>query len=213
MKNREPRTTEAYKELFSRDAQRRPGWKVLPLEILVSEPFLQLRTKGAQLVLLYAFSQISYEKKGKRSGKRRQVVNDTVFLPTNALQALGITSSATRTKIRNELVEKGFLDVVKTGSYLNPAIFKVSDRWRRYPHEDYRPNSDQPRPGLCMGHRFPKRNPHDDVCENSFPRSGDERRSSSSDERKLVVNSADLLRSTPERNSVNGIRSAHERST
>src|SRR5208337_2137370 len=164
MKNREPRTTESWKAHFSGDAKRRPGWKVLPIEILFSRAFLGLETKGAQLALLYAFSQISYEKKGKRPGKRRQVVHDTVFLPTNALHALGITSSATKTKIRNELVEKGFLDVVKPGSYLNPAIFKVSDRWRRYPHGDYRRNADQPRPGLCMGHRFTKRNPHDDVC-------------------------------------------------
>jgi hypothetical protein len=213
MKNISPRNAENWKDHFRRDAHRRPGWKVLPVEILFSEAFIGLKTKGAQVALLYAHSQISYERKNKRPGKRRQIIYDTVFLPSNALHALGITASATRTKIRNELVEKGFLDVLKSGSFLNAAVFRVSDRWRQYPNGDYRPKEDQPKPGLCMGHRFPKRESHDDVSENSISRSANERSSYSVDERKEPETPLGLFRSSSERKHDNSVRSTDERCT
>jgi hypothetical protein len=210
---KEPRKVEDWKEKMSCDAKRRPGWKVLPIEVLFSRAFIGLETKGAQVVVLYAYSQISYERKNKRPGKRRQLINDTVYLPTNALHALGVTSSATRTKIRNELVNKGFLDVIKSGSFLNPAVFRISDRWRQYPNGDYRPTEDQPRPGLCMGYRFPRRESHDDVSEDSISRSANERNSYSVDERKEQEAPQGLFRSSSERKHDNSVRSTDERCT
>jgi len=173
MKPGEETSVEEWQDRFKKDAQGRPGWRVLPVEYLFSPAFLSL-SPSAKLALLFALTQISWEKT-KRPGKRSNLKNDTVYLPTNALKALGITSSSTRTAARKELVEKGFLDVKKTGSYLNCGVFRLSGRWRYYPNGDYQPQ-DQPLPGICMGHRFKGKVEDENVSEDSFLRLKNERK-------------------------------------
>ena len=141
-------TVEEWEKRFSIDVKRRPGWSVLPIEMLFSQAYRSL-SGSAQLALQFALSQVSWEKT-RRPGKRKNLKNDTIYLPTNALIALGIKSGSTRTALRKELVEKGFLDVKKSGSYLNCGVFKVSGRWRYYPNGDYKPQ-DQPPAGISYG--------------------------------------------------------------
>ncbi|MGO9121474.1 MAG: hypothetical protein ACLQPD_28180 [Desulfomonilaceae bacterium] len=175
-------TVEEWEERFQKDVKRRPGWNVLSIEILFSQAYRSL-TGSAQLVLQFALSQVSWEK-SKRSGSRKHLKNNTIYLPTNALIALGIKSSATRTALRKDLVEKGFLDVKKTGSYLNCGVFKLSERWRYYPNGNYKPQ-DQILPGISMGHRFTGKQDAD-PCESLSLRLKNERKGDSVFERKRI---------------------------
>ncbi len=77
--------------------------------------------------------------------------------------------------LRKELVEKGFLDVKKSGSYLNCGVFKVSGRWRYYPNGDYKPQ-DQPPAGISMGHRFKGKDEDENTSEDLFLRLKNERK-------------------------------------
>jgi hypothetical protein len=183
MRPGEETSVEEWEERFRKDVKRRPGWSVLPIEILFSQAYRSL-TGSAQLALQFALSQVSWEKT-RRPGKRKKLRNDTIYLPTNALAALGIRSSATRTALRKDLVEKGFLDVKKTGSYLNCGVFKASGRWRYYPNGDYKPQ-DQPLPGIAMGHRFKSENGDEDAPEETFLRSEIKRKGDSIFERKGI---------------------------
>jgi hypothetical protein len=175
---KDPTSVDEWKERFKKDRKRRPGWSVLPIEILFSEAYLSL-SPSAQLSLQFALTMVQWGK-GSRSGKRQNLINDTVYLPTNALKALGIRGSATHTKIRNELVEKGFLDTKKSGTFLNPGCYRISYRWRRYPDGEYHPSENQPPPGLKMGHSFKA----GESSEKSFSPSEIERKRSSEIERK-----------------------------
>jgi len=176
-------TVEEWEQRFRADAKRRPGWSVLPIEMLFSQAYRSL-TGSAQLALQFALSQVSWEKT-RRPGKRKNLKNDTVYLPTNALIALGIKSSATRTALRKDLIEKGFLDVKKTGSYLNCGVFKVSGRWRYYPNGDYKPQ-EQPPAGISMGHRFKGKDEDEESNESSFLRLENERKGGLIFERKGI---------------------------
>jgi len=176
-------SVEEWEKRFSIDAKRRPGWSVLPIEMLFSQAYRSL-TGSAQLALLFALSQVSWEKT-RRPGKRKHLKNDTIYLPTNALIALGIKSSATRTALRKDLIEKGFLDVIKTGSYLNCGVFKLSGRWRHYPNGDYKPQ-DQLLPGICMGHRFKGKDEDEESPEEVFLRLENERKGGSIFKRKGI---------------------------
>jgi hypothetical protein len=201
-------TVEEWEKRFQIDVKRRPGWSVLPIEMLFSQAYRSL-TGSAQLALLFALSQVSWEKT-RRPGKRKNLRNDTIYLPTNALIALGIKSGSTRTALRKEMVEKGFLDVKKTGSYLNCGVFKASGRWRYYPNGDYKPQ-DQPPAGISMGHRFKGKLADEDAPEVVFPRSEIERKEDSEIERKGYPEKTpedDLLRLKIERK---GLRSEIER--
>lgn len=204
----EETSVEEWEERFRKDVKRRPGWSVLPIEMLFSQAYRSL-TGSAQLALQFALSQVSWEKT-RRPGKRKKLRNDTIYLPTNALIALGIKSGSTRTALRKELVEKGFLDVLKSGSYLNCGIFKVSGRWRYYPNGDYKAQN-QPAPGISMGHRFKRKPEGEDIPESIFSRSEIERKEDSEIERKGIPEKTpegDLLRLKIERK---GLRSEIER--
>ena len=201
-------TVEEWEKRFSIDAKRRPGWSVLPIEMLFSQAYRSL-TGSAQLALLFALSQVSWEKT-RRPGKRKNLKNDTIYLPTNALIALGIKSGSTRTALRKDLVAKGFLDVKKSGSYLNCGVFRLSGRWRHYPNGAYRPQ-DQPPAGISMGHRFRGKSEEEDASEDVFLRSEIKRKEDSIIERKGYpekTHEEDLLRLKIERK---GLRSKIER--
>jgi hypothetical protein len=150
---KEPRTVDEWKARFKNLSRRK--FPIFPPEIFFSEAYLTLEPSAAKTALIFAWSQVRWEPKGRGARKKWQRMDDDIYLPTNALIALGIKSSETHTKLRKELVRRGFLDVVKTGSYLNPGVFKISERWREYPHGDYLPKDKRPA-GKSMGHRIPK---------------------------------------------------------
>ena len=107
----------------------------MPREILLSEAFRDLSGAAVRLLLL-AWNQVFFDHKGKlREGN--------IYLPHDAAMAIGVKSSQTITKARKQLVEVGFLDVTVVGSVLVASVFKLSERWRKYPYghqrEDSRP--------------------------------------------------------------------------
>jgi hypothetical protein len=200
-------TVEEWEERFREDVRRRPGWSVLAIEVLFSQAYRSL-SGSAQLALQFALSQVSWEK-SKRPGKRKRLKNDTIYLPTNALKALGIKSSATRTALRKELVEKGFLDVKTTGSYLNCGVFKISGRWRHYPNGDYQPQN-QPAPGLSMGNRFKSKEEEENTDED-FLRSKNERKGCLIFKRKEIDENTDIGSSLRLKNERKPLRLENER--
>jgi hypothetical protein len=102
------------------------------------------------LVLWAALEQVYYEKKTKNNRGRRVLQNGgIVYLPQNMLKVRGIKSNKTIAEAKKKLVELGFLDVMESGSVHNAGVFKVSDRWRKYPHDDYL-QKDQKLPGISL---------------------------------------------------------------
>jgi hypothetical protein len=157
---REPRSVEEWQERFQKLANRK--FPIFPPEIFFSEAYRTLMFQGKD-ALIFAWSQVFWERPKRSKGRSTwRMTNDIIYLPSNALSALGIKSSATQTKIRKELVRRGFLDVVKTGSFLNPGVFKISERWRQFPNGDYFPKDRRPA-GRSMGHRFEKRDANPEV--------------------------------------------------
>ena len=47
-------------------------------------------------------------------------------------------SQSTFTKIKKDLVKHGFLDSFDGGGLNAPAVFKISNRWKRYGEEDFK---------------------------------------------------------------------------
>ena len=57
MRPGEETTIEEWEERFRKDVQRRPGWSVLPIEMLFSQAYRSL-SGSAQLALQFALSQV-----------------------------------------------------------------------------------------------------------------------------------------------------------
>lgn len=53
-------------------------------------------------------------------------------------EAIKIMSINTFVKSRNKLIENGLIDIVKRGGFYNqPAIYGLSDRWKKYGTKDF----------------------------------------------------------------------------
>jgi hypothetical protein len=123
-------------ERWKKDARKLSGgFRLVPREVLLSDAFAALSGAAVRLLLL-AWNQVFFDKKNK-------VIPRDIYLPHDAAMAIGIRSSQTITKARNELVEIGFLDVEVIGSVKLASVFGLSERWRKYPYghqrEDSRP--------------------------------------------------------------------------
>ena len=81
-------TVEEWENRFRRMSREDRAGSDLPIEMLFSQAYRSL-SGSAQLAIQFALSQVSWEKT-KRPGKRKNLKNDTIYLPTNALIALGI---------------------------------------------------------------------------------------------------------------------------
>ncbi len=111
---------------------------------------------------LSALNKLEYEttnknRKGVKSGVIRLKHGGRFSLTINELRARGI-SKASATRGRMQAWELGFFDVVTPVTIHHAGIYKVSDRWRKYPNGDWRPTHQQP-PGLnvCPENSFKKR--------------------------------------------------------
>lgn len=53
-------------------------------------------------------------------------------------EAIKIMSKDTFLKCRNKLIERGLIDIVKRGGFYNqPAIYGLSDRWKKFGTKDF----------------------------------------------------------------------------
>jgi len=105
----------------------------MPREILLSEAFKDLSGKAVKILLL-AWNQVYFD-------TQNRMKNNVVYLPHYACMGIGVNSSQTITRARNELVEKGFLDVYQTGSMKHASQFTISERWKSYPLGHHRKDS------------------------------------------------------------------------
>jgi len=151
---KEPKKIEDWKETIREDVKgKRGAWRLLPREIFNSDAYNEL-SHAERSMLLTALNQISYEdssKKRKRKVDSRKVLRNggRLYLTQNELKARGVKSPATIAKGKRRLVELGFLDVIETGTVNKPTLFQVSDRWRKYPRGDYKPQDGKP-PGVSL---------------------------------------------------------------
>ncbi len=87
------------------------------------------------LVLIEALSQLNMEKKKRGDSRRRQSKyknGGIIYLTQNRLKAVEI-GVATQSAAKQALVELGFLDVAETGALNRATVFRVSERWRKWP--------------------------------------------------------------------------------
>jgi hypothetical protein len=147
---KQPRSVEDWQNSVS---EHKKGVIIIPRAMFNSQAFLELSKKPLHvLVLLAALNQVYYEK--KRKNDRRAFANGgIIYLPQNLLKARGVNANATIAEAKKRLVELGFIDVVETGSVHHAGVFKVSERWSKYPHGDYLPK-DQKLPGTSLYSEF-----------------------------------------------------------
>jgi len=170
-----------------------------------SEAFSALSGKEVKM-LLTALNQLEFEKtsKTKQGARASEAIKNEgrVYLTENELKARGITGKPTITKGKRKLVEIGFLDVVETGSVHHPAVFKISDRWRKYPDGDYR-RKDQIPIGRSLHAEHSLANPehpiHKKRREDKLLRSEFERSTESFSERSEEPMGSKIERKKPEK--------------
>jgi hypothetical protein len=143
---KKPKTIEEWEVSI---AQHKRGVVIIQRAMFNSKAFLELSKRPLHvLVLLAAINQVFYDKKGN-TGKRAFANGGIIYLPQNLLKARGVNANATIAEAKKRLVELGFIDVVETGSVHHAGVFKISERWSKYPHGDYLPK-DRKLPGTSL---------------------------------------------------------------
>ena len=70
---------------------------------------------------------------------KKNAHEDKVMLTFSQAKKFNICrSQSTFTKIKKDLVKHGFLDSFDGGGLNAPAVFKISNRWKRYGEEDFK---------------------------------------------------------------------------
>jgi len=116
----------------------RGTFRLLTRETLNSKAFRSL-SKGAIIVVLSMLDKLNYEKRITKDRKnvkqnKSNFKNGGEFKLSNSeLKARGICSDATIAQARRECHQKGFYDVLVTGTPSHSGSFKYSERWRDYP--------------------------------------------------------------------------------
>jgi len=146
---KEVKSVEDWKNSIDQDREGERGrFKILSRELFNSRAFAALGG-SATIVVLSILNKLKYEKKGKKDHKSVKVGHPIVrnngefSLTINELVARGLSRS-TATRARNRAWELGFFDVIEYGSVHHAGKYRYSDRWRRYPHGDYKPLGQHP---------------------------------------------------------------------
>ena len=146
----EPKSVQEWRELLQKDTH---GGFLIFRELYRSGAFQELCRKPKHVrVWLEAYVQLNFEKTDKRTGRRAKkqgekrdkkalVYKDDgiVYLTQNRLKAVGV-GVTTQVEAKKALVTLGVLDAVATSASANndgkfsPSVFRVSDRWRKYPN-------------------------------------------------------------------------------
>jgi hypothetical protein len=131
------------------------GFIAIEREIFNSEAMRAAGPRGllAFLTFLNKLRRAARKKKRRkgRSGGRGWVdewETTEAHLTNNELKARGVGSDKTIARVRRALWRYGLLDVVRSGSFKEPGLFRLSERWKHYPNGDYKPKGQQ-KPGFC----------------------------------------------------------------
>ena len=127
--------------------------------LITSKAYRSLRTPTAYFVLGIFWTKRQMAKVGRKSRDDWVIANngEIVFTYEEAEARYGISSGAFRSAI-DELRNKGFLDIAKSGAglYKSASLYTISDRWRAYGTAEYK--QPKPRPpnnkGFRKGNRY-----------------------------------------------------------
>jgi len=160
MKFKEVKSVDEWREELDRNAEgKRGSFRILPRELFNSRAFGALGGSGT-IVVLAMLNKLQYEKKGRKDRKGVRIGhpvlrNDGQFcLTVNELVARGLSRS-TATRARKLAWQLGFFDVIEPGTVHHAGRYRYSERWRRYPNDDYHPVDQQP-PGKILYNSFQK---------------------------------------------------------
>lgn len=125
-------------------AGKRGRFKFLERQAFSSRAYRSLSLPAREILLCY-LNHVKYEKRPKQHGpgNRRHtgtsLNSGNLVVTNNEIKARGgVRSDSTIAKARQELVDCGFLDVVRPGAFPQPGIFALSSRFLQYPNGDYR---------------------------------------------------------------------------
>lgn len=124
-------------------------FRFMERRIFSSKAYIDLTLVQREILKCY-LNKIVYAKKDKKNKKRNSsgpLNGDSLMVTNNEIKArkiVGPKNDRSIAEARKALVQIGFLDVVKTGTYLGSGIFALSDRWTRYPNGDYQPKDSKP---------------------------------------------------------------------
>jgi hypothetical protein len=134
----------------------------VPKGMVTSPAFLALKTVAAHRVLMifYAKRDMEYRHTAGQKAKGWRCVNNgqITFSYKEAADKYGLTASRFRSAI-DELVEKGFIDIARSGYGLHKhqTLYAVSRRWERFGTPEFM-HAKRPRRAERMG--FPEGNTH-----------------------------------------------------
>jgi len=145
---REIKTPAMWRDELDRDgAGNRGAFRILPRQLFNSRAFADLGW-GGTIVVLSMLNNLEYEssrkkdRKGVRKGQGRLRNNGQFSLTVNELVARGLSES-TATRARKRAWELGFFDVIEPGTVHHVGVYRYSERWKLYPHGNYRPDGQQ----------------------------------------------------------------------
>ena len=124
-----------------------------------SKAYRSLRTPTAYFVLGIFMTKRKLAKGGRKGKERWDIMNngEVVFTYREAKNKYCISAGAFRNAI-DELREKGFIDIAKTGMGVHKVttFFSIGDRWKLYGMPEY--EKPKPRPKGPINRGFQKGN-------------------------------------------------------
>ncbi len=139
----------------------------IPLRLIKSEAFRDLKTATAHKVLALFWTKRQMVRVGRAGRKQWDITNndEIVFTYKEAKRKLDIKSDKTFAKAIDELRDKGFIDIASTGMgvYKVTTLYSISDRWKLYGTPEYKPP--KPRPKGPINRGFQKGNNYGRNCK------------------------------------------------
>ena len=135
--------------------------------LLKSKAYRALKTPTAYFVLGIFWTKRQFAKAGRKGEEDWIITNngEIVFTYQEAKMKHGISDGAFRSAI-DELRNKGFIDIAKSGAGLHKSVnlYGISNRWKLYGTPEYKEPKARPHKPINKG--FKKGNMHGRNCRN-----------------------------------------------
>jgi hypothetical protein len=135
--------------------------------LLESLAYHSLKTPTAYFVFGIFMTKRQWVEVGRKGKEQWDIANNgqITFSYREAKTKYGISCSAFRNAI-DELREKGLIDIAESGAglYRSQNLYEISDRWRLYGANEYKPPRPRPK-GQPMGRGFKKGNKFGRNCK------------------------------------------------
>ena len=136
-------------------------------ELIISKAWISLRTAAPQIYCLF-LSRLRKQPTGKGKNKKWTPTNkrELIFPYREAEDRFGI-SQPRFTRAIDELIENGFLDIVKAGIGVarEATVYGLSERWRKYGTPEFEQKSRViTKRGFCKTRKLPANHASVSVC-------------------------------------------------